>query len=164
MTGLGASISLENKKDRMALKLEKSSNLLPSGDQVNMHSRENSQVRLLEPNKINPDVEDFMRQTISRDLGNGSSFAKNDKIEAANPGMARIKSPELPMGSDSYSGQPNLRLSIQSPTAANGAGIQLGRIDNQNNLNPASTNSRDLGVRGSSTLMSNAFNIMMKKP
>ena len=61
MTGLGASINIDNKKDRMALKLEKSSNLLPAGDQVNTHSRENSQVRLLEPNKINPEVEDFMR-------------------------------------------------------------------------------------------------------
>ena len=65
----------------MALKLEKSSNFLPSSDQLNIHSRENSQVRLLEPNKINGDVEDFMRQTISRDLGNGSSFGVNRIVE-----------------------------------------------------------------------------------
>ena len=105
-----------------------------------------------------------MRQTISRDLGNASSFGKNiggDSMK--DQGMVRIKSPELPMGSDNYSGQPNLRLSIQSPTTVTGANISIGRIDNQI-LNPASTNNRDSGVRGSSTLMSNAINIFMKKP
>ena len=92
----------------MALKLEKSSNVLPSGDQVNVNSRENSQVRLHE-NKINNEVEDFMRQTISRDLGNASSFGKTgggevSKRDSSNPGMVRIKSPEVPIGSENYSG------------------------------------------------------------
>ena len=106
-----------------------------------------------------------MRQTLSRDMKTPSSFGKNVtgdtmKRDSSNPhgSLVRIKSPE-PIGTDNYNGS-NLRLSIQSPNAATNATTSISRIE----PNPSSSNNRDSGVRGSTTFMSNAFNIVMKKP
>ena len=53
----------------------------------------------------------------------------------------------------------------QSPTGSVAVNTSVSRMNEaQNFMSQNSTTNRDSAVRGSSTFMSNAFNIVMKKP
>ena len=94
----------------MALRLaanglaQKSANVLPSpNDGVN--SRENSQVRLHD-NKVNDEIDDFMRRTLKNQSSFGKAAAEGLKRDSSNPNahgsLVRVKSPELALGSENY--------------------------------------------------------------
>ena len=143
----------------------KSFNLLPSPTGV-ANSRENSQTRLRE-NIVSGEFDDFMRRT----LRNPSSFPM-EGIDETKQGVGlgnnqslRINSPEIPLKSEDYNAQQSKRIAGQSPTGSAAVNTSVSRMnDAQNFMSQNSTTNRDSAVRGSSTFMSNAFNIVLKKP
>lgn len=83
---------------------QKSANVLPSPDD-GVNSRENSQVRLHD-NKVNDEIDDFMRRTLKNQSSFGKAAAEGLKRDSSNPNahgsLVRVKSPELALGSENY--------------------------------------------------------------